>query len=263
MKNSLTLPALLTVLLLSLSSVVYGQGYSFGLAYEVPQAPISSTDLENGFGVAMQINFPSLTRNQSLSLISVEPGLRLDYFNHGKTDDRIALLDERGVEQAVHIKNSSTIASGVLTFSLSDRFLIRPYLQAEVGARKQRTYEDWANIGGDDCLEDGYENVTIERNWAPLLGGGTGIMMSLGYFGSLDLGMTWRQTGNLTVVPLNSVQVKELHNYSYTTDTRPGQFIGFRASWVMPLTGGTDWCAPSRHQLETRCCDYIDDPLLP
>ncbi len=234
-------------------SPVRAQYFNASYTYEQARAPISYAGLEDGHGFSMTMMFPSLIPQHERSLIAIQPGMVFDFIDHGSAEESIPLLDPNGFEQQVKLSNSSFTGGLAVRFSLAERFFLRPYLNAEVAARNQRFFEEWPHLDDDDCPE-----VTVERSWSPSIGMGGGVMVRMTPMLLLDLGVVWRQSGPLDVVPLESVGATEKGSYQYGYDVERarGQFLGLRVGVNLMLDDchagcdHTSCCAPSRHTMQ-------------
>lgn len=232
-----------------------GVGQSFNLNYmnEQARAPISNVGLENGNGLSMILYLPVTQPYHPTSLVSVDAGIMLDFLNHGSLENSMLILDPDGFVQDADIENSSMTMGGAVRFSLADRFSVRPYLNAELGARTQRTYESWLHGNDEDCP---VEN-TVLRSWTPSIGMGAGVMIKITPAMNLDLGVTWRQSGAIDFVPLESIQETEKGSYEYDYDVERarGQFLGIKVGVnfllddCRPGCDHSSCCAPSRHSM--------------
>lgn len=255
---------------LALSFPVTGIGQSFNLTFlhEQVGAPISNYGLENGNGLSTILYLPVTKPYNPYTLVSIDAGIQFDFLSHGSVNN-IWILDSDGIPQDADIKNSSLTMGGAIRFALADRFPVRPYLNAEFGARTQRTYESWIHDNDEECPV----SRTVLRSWTPSIGMGAGVLVNITPGMNIDLGVTWRQSGALDFVPLESVQQTEkgAYQYNYDTENARGQFLGFRIGANFLLTDcyagcdHTGCCAPSRHSLssaEDEDDDYFVDSFL-
>ncbi|MDP5172566.1 MAG: hypothetical protein NWR72_20155 [Bacteroidia bacterium] len=221
--------------------------------YEQARAPITSTGLQDGFGLSTNIMFPSLIPQTEMALFSIQPGASFDVLGHGKSNQKFDLLDPWGVDRSIFIRSGSMTGAATIRFAMAERFALRPYVTADLGLRHQYTYEDWSTAS--DC-DDEIENVNLERSFAPSMGMGAGFLVKLGQTASLDLGVSWRQTGAVEVVDLESLQVAERNSYTYQASRSAGQFVTFRlgVNFLLddcgPTCDHTRCCSPSRHSLQ-------------
>lgn len=230
-----------------------GQSFNLNYMHEQARAPISNVGLENGNGLSMILYLPVTQPYHPTSLVSVDAGIMFDFLNHGSLENSMLILDPDGFVQDANIENSSMTMGGAVRFSLADRFAVRPYLNAELGARTQRTYESWLHGNDEDCP---VEN-TVLRSWTPSIGMGAGVMVKLTPAMNLDLGVTWRQTGALNFVPLESIQETEKgsYQYDYNVERARGQFLGIKVGInfllddCRPGCDHSSCCAPSRHSI--------------
>lgn len=257
MKRITLLPILLLLLL-----PAFGQSegsFFMGMRYDRPQAPMSNLGYESGLGMSYGFLAPSLLNQTPRQLFAIQPGGYFDFNWMGSNPEDIVLLDPWGVERAVPIKNTMATGGGLIRFSLAEHFPVRPYLDAEIGLRTMRTYENWVGAYDyNECPKDEPENITLERSWTPVLGMGAGLMFTVGRYYHLDIKATWRQQASALFVAPESIQQTEKGSldYSYRTERSAGQFLGIQVSLHMPLTdchegcNHSSCCAPSRHQLE-------------
>lgn len=242
MQKRYSLFAFILVCLSGVSPSLTAQTFRVSYLHEQARAPISNLGLENGNGLSMALLLPVSQNQTGLNLVDVEAGMMLDFLSHGSIDNNIWILDGDGIPQFADIENSSMTLGGAVRFSLDDRFPVRPYIGTELAARTQRTYESWDH-GDEDCP---IEN-TVERSWAPSIGMNGGVMVRVTPTMNIDLGVMWRQSGPLDIVPLNSIAETEKGSYAYTYDVARGlgQFLGFKAGLTMLLEDDLN-CAPSR-----------------
>lgn len=253
MKKNLTHCFLAICLTTLLPQMGFGQSFNMNFLHERAQAPISNVGLEDGNGLSMILYLPVTEPFNPNSLVAVDAGLMFDFLSHGSLDNSMQILDPDGFVQNADIENSSMTMGGAFRFSLADRFAVRPYLNAELGARSQRTYESWNHGGDEDCP---VEN-TVLRSWTPSIGMGAGVMVRVTPTMNIDLGVTWRQTGALDFVPLESIQETEKGSYQYGYDVERarGQFLGIKAgvNFLLddchPGCDHSSCCAPSRHSM--------------
>lgn len=266
MKQNLTHWLLVAGLAFSLPLAGLGQSFNINYLHEQARAPISNLGLENGNGLSMILYLPVTQPYDPTSFVSIDAGLMFDFLSHGSLDYSMLILDPDGIPQSADIENSSMTMGGALRFSLADRFAVRPYLNAELGARTQRTYESWDHGNDEDCP---VEN-TVLRSWTPSIGMGAGVMVRVSPTVNIDLGVTWRQSGALDFVPLESIQETEKGSYEYDYDVERGrgQFLGFKVgvNFLLddchPGCDHSSCCAPSRHSLSASENDDDDSFLF-
>lgn len=258
MKRNFPLLLAVTLLFLLLMNKAQPQTMNMSLRHERPMAPMSLEEINPGWGFSTSLFAAPLQSQGAGSLLAIQPGFTVDYLGHGKAEEKMTLLDPWGQAREVNIRSSSLNGSATVRFSLAERFAVRPYLGAELGLRMQSTYEAWGELS--DC-EDELVDINISRSFAPMMGMSSGVMVRLGQGAALDLGVDWRQTGRLNVVPLQSVVATEEFSYRYDTRSTMGQFIGFRAGITFLMTD----CHPGCDH--TRCCapsrTTIQDGLIP
>lgn len=243
MQKRYTLQVIFLACLTGVSSILSAQSLAISYLHEQVRAPISHLGLHHGNGMSFSLMMPVSGSSSDVNLVQLEAGMMMDFLHHGSLDENIWILDADGIPQFADIENSSFTFGGAMRFSLPERFPVRPYIGAELAARTQRTYESWDHDDDEDCPVE----QTIERSWAPSIGMSGGIMVRVTPTLNLDLGLLWRQSGPLDIVPLNSVAETEKDSYAYTyaVSRGLGQFLGFKAGISMLLQDDLN-CAPSR-----------------
>ncbi len=258
MRRKLPLLLALTLMFLLLMNKAQPQTMNMSLRHERPLAPMSLEEINPGWGFTTHFLSAPSARLSHSPFVAVQAGVGIDYLHHGKADPLFTLLDPLGQAQSVTIHSSSLTGTGIVRFSLAERFAVRPYLGAELGLRHQGTYEKWDGRG--ECDDDEII-INISRSIAPVMGMSSGVMIRIEEGLALDLGIDWRQTGRLNVIPLQTVVPAEAYAYRYDTRSTMGQFIGFRAGITFLMTD----CHPGCDH--TRCCApsraTIQDDLIP